>query len=813
MTQDPRGAALRRARSWVAHRVRTRLRERNEGGFILLESMIAITIITIVMGAVGVEFVGSVAATDQLRARQTAVRIASSTVDQLRALHPTDLLTGRGAESVGTQFDTGSSNSAVKPWLSTMDQASDATPGLLSTSGAHAEVPTVATVERPDGTDFSVERYLGTCMMAADAEKCVPRSTLDAAEVATAIPYLRAVVTVSWTRARCRPSCVFVTSTLISTQPEPTFEVGASLPDPPVIENADPQTTVAGDPIDPLQLAVKEHTGVPTYTWTLLSGSLPHGLSLSPSGTVTGKVDADAVTSTATVQVTDGFARTGQTDLTWTVAPALTLTDPGSQATKEGTPATLTLTAAGGTGAPYTFDVDGDTLPDGLTAAQSGAISGTPTRSGVWTVKVVVSDDAAHHTADGTFTWTVRDPLAPTTPGTRTSTVDTPIAPLTLTATGGDGGPYVWSDPDATLPAGLSISSDGVVTGTPTTVTDTAGKAVKLVVADPTAGAAFSTAVEFTWNVVTKPSVTRPFSQAEVTVGQELDLPLTTDCPNAPCTYELFDGPPGLSIDTSGHVSGVVGGTATAYPDVTVRVTDHQGVTSTSDPASLTVRAAPALDTIDDQTVGETATPSISIPYVCPATPCTISVARQTKDGAIGLGLSTDPVIVSNNTTTKVVVSTKVGRVFVTGLVPTGTGSTTGRQYHPEFAITDTHGVSPTHTSSVFTVFDSPTVSSPGIVEVPRDKSVQQTLTYACPAASCTVQVKGLPDGMFLRRTASSSETGSRLVVSNSSGTLVLGGQLSSSADPGDYQVTVRISRSTERSTAVITSSGTWTVR
>ena len=69
-----------------------------------------------------------------------------------------------------------------------------------------------------------------------------------------------------------------------------------------------------------------------------------------------------------------------------------------------------------------------------------------------------------------------------TNPGNRTATVGTAISNLTLAATGGTT-PYTWTATG--LPAGLTVSSGGVVSGTPTTagtssvtakVTDAAGK-------------------------------------------------------------------------------------------------------------------------------------------------------------------------------------------------------------------------------------------------------------------------------------------------------------------------------------------------
>jgi hypothetical protein len=72
-------------------------------------------------------------------------------------------------------------------------------------------------------------------------------------------------------------------------------------------------------------------------------------------------------------------------------------------------------------------------------------------------------------------------PVAVANPGSRTSTVNQPITPLQLSATGGTG-PYTWRATG--LPTGLTVSTSGQISGTPTvkgpntvtvTATDTVG--------------------------------------------------------------------------------------------------------------------------------------------------------------------------------------------------------------------------------------------------------------------------------------------------------------------------------------------------
>jgi predicted extracellular nuclease len=69
-------------------------------------------------------------------------------------------------------------------------------------------------------------------------------------------------------------------------------------------------------------------------------------------------------------------------------------------------------------------------------------------------------------TPQGSASDTGSTPVTVTSPGAQTATAGTAITPLTLAATGGTA-PYTWTATG--LPAGLAISADGTVSGTPTT--------------------------------------------------------------------------------------------------------------------------------------------------------------------------------------------------------------------------------------------------------------------------------------------------------------------------------------------------------
>ena len=123
------------------------------------------------------------------------------------------------------------------------------------------------------------------------------------------------------------------------------------------------------------------------------------------------------------------------------------------------------FTADGGT-TPYTWTVGDGQLPPGLTLATGGTLSGTPTAIGSYRFSILVTDTTGQ-TATSSFALAVSDPLIITTGSTLAVTLAKPVS-ITLNATGGTQ-PYSWSITTGTLPAGLTLSPAGIITGTLTT--------------------------------------------------------------------------------------------------------------------------------------------------------------------------------------------------------------------------------------------------------------------------------------------------------------------------------------------------------
>lgn len=127
-----------------------------------------------------------------------------------------------------------------------------------------------------------------------------------------------------------------------------------------------------------------------------------------------------------------------------------------------------TLAASGGT-APYSWSVTG--LASGLSFA-AGVITGTPTTAGTHSEVFTITDSSSPvETANATFSVTISavappSPVSITTVSVPNSRADVEYASTTLKATGGTS-PYSWSVTG--LAPGLSLSTAGVITGTPTT--------------------------------------------------------------------------------------------------------------------------------------------------------------------------------------------------------------------------------------------------------------------------------------------------------------------------------------------------------
>lgn len=169
---------------------------------------------------------------------------------------------------------------------------------------------------------------------------------------------------------------------------------------------------------DVVSLQITATDSDPSQTLTFTATGLPSGLSISPTGLISGTVTTQQVTN-VTVTATDSTGATGTAGFTWTVNPivtnTVTVTNPGNQNTELGALVNLTIVATDSNGSITTFTWGAAGLPSGLSInTATGQITGNPTRIGSFPVSITATD-ATGSSGNVNFTWTVSNPnvLAP----------------------------------------------------------------------------------------------------------------------------------------------------------------------------------------------------------------------------------------------------------------------------------------------------------------------------------------------------------------------------------------------------------------
>jgi hypothetical protein len=250
------------------------------------------------------------------------------------------------------------------------------------------------------------------------------------------------------------------------------------------VENGIPGGTI-GEPYSK-QLSAKSLTstnppaGSPaTATWRIESGNLPAGIAFSSSGLFSGTPTTEGGYTFRVRAEGGGASAIATYSLNIRQPLALNAAIPKAEV---GIAFTMKPAATGGSGS-YAFSVKG-ALPAGITLANDGTISGTPTVAGRYAFTLIVADSESRSKSVD-VTLVVKAKLAFKTVKLKSATAGVPyrqrivmiggVAPLFWTATG-------------KVPKGLTIGKTGLLLGTPTkagkyrftvTVTDSLGVVAK----------------------------------------------------------------------------------------------------------------------------------------------------------------------------------------------------------------------------------------------------------------------------------------------------------------------------------------------
>ena len=315
------------------------------------------------------------------------------------------------------------------------------------------------------------------------------------------------------------------------------------------------------------------------------ASGLPPGLSISAStGYITGTpttpgtypVALSATNSVGTGSATVSYIVTPQP------VPLVTSYDLASAAV--GTAFTYTITTT-----PAATNYGATNLPPGLSCnAATGAISGTPTAAGVYTVPLAVTNSVG--TGNATLTITVGTTAAE-------STVPTIGGDAAVQGTVGSSIYYYFdasgsptSYATGTLPPGLTLDATyGEIEGTPTT----AGIYTVPISASNAAGTG-----QATLKILVSPLPAPSLSGSPVvnaTVNSSFYYYVSAS--NSPTSYAASGLPAGVTLNTStGYLSGTITA-AGSYP-VTISATNASGMSSATLTLNITPVPAPALPVI-----------------------------------------------------------------------------------------------------------------------------------------------------------------------------------------------------------------------
>lgn len=365
------------------------------------------------------------------------------------------------------------------------------------------------------------------------------------------------------------PVTVTATDTVITGAGAP-FSIAQSytidVPAPTIVVNpATVPNTTAGESYSQTLTA---SGGAAPYTLAVTAGALPAGLSLATGGALSGTPTVSG-TFNFTVTATDAHGQTGNRAYSLVVAvPTISLTPASLPSATAGVAYSQVLTISGGI-APYAV-VQSGTLPAGLSFdAGSRTFSGTPTQSGSFNISVTVTDSTGGTAATVTnnYTLTVAVPTLSMTPASVPDAVAGEAYSQSFVASGGVA-PYAYSVSAGALPAGLTLSAAGQLSGTPTV----AGSfSFSVTATDSTSGTAGSVTNAYSLTLSVPTIAITPATLPVAMQNVPYSVTFSASGGTAPYGYAVTAGalPAGLALAANGKLTGAPSGSGSSSFSVT----------------------------------------------------------------------------------------------------------------------------------------------------------------------------------------------------------------------------------------------------
>jgi sugar lactone lactonase YvrE len=334
-------------------------------------------------------------------------------------------------------------------------------------------------------------------------------------------------------------------------------------------------------------------TGFPAPSFSE-TGTLPAGVTLAPGGTLSGTPTAKTGgTYSITISAHNGIGSSANQDFTLTIGQALAITSAAKDTFNVGTVGSFQVTASGFP--TPTFSETG-TLPVGMTFTPGGTLSGTPAANTAGTYPITITaSNGVESNATQNFTLTVGQALAITSAGATTFTAGIPGS-FTVTASGL---PAPTFSKSGTLPAGVTFSTAGLLSGTP--AASSGGNYDITITA--TNGAGSSVIQDFTLTV-SQTLVITTAAKTTFNMGGPDSFQVKASGFPAPTFSETGTLPAGVTLSTAGLLSGTpVANTKGNYPIIItasngVGPNDNQGFTLTIGQAEAMTSAAATMFTV-----------------------------------------------------------------------------------------------------------------------------------------------------------------------------------------------------------------------